>query len=99
MYITISRADVQPMPRLLGRLPRHSKQYAIIRGGEKTKDDRLLDSLEPVDLIAYCNIGRSRYSHLTMYLGDNKIACHSCCRSDNRAYTWDNYCGLERSLT
>jgi hypothetical protein len=81
---------------LLGRLPRRPTNYAALIGDEKTKDDRLIGHLQPGDLVAYWNIARGRYSHLTLYLGSRKIACHSYCRSNDPACTWDNNWDLGR---
>lgn len=57
---------------------------------EKTDDASFVNQLKPGDLIAYFNQDRERYSHMALYLGDGKIACHTYCRSDDPACTWDN---------
>jgi hypothetical protein len=45
-------------------------------------------------VIAYYSQGREGhgggYSHSALYLGNNKIACHTYCRSDKPECTWDN---------
>lgn len=57
---------------------------------EKSEDEKLISTLSPGDLIAYFHKKNKQYSHLTMYLGDNKIACHTYSRSDLKECTWDN---------
>jgi hypothetical protein len=69
--------------------------YAVFIG-EKTTDDSLIAQLSPGDLIAYFSPATGRYAHLTMYLGNDKIVCHTYCRSDEPACTWDNEWDLGR---
>jgi hypothetical protein len=73
---------------LLGRMPKRPTKYADIIGTEKTNSN-LIKNLDPGDLIAYLNIKKGIYSHLTLYLGNDKIACHTYCRFDDPACTWD----------
>jgi hypothetical protein len=75
---------------LLGNIGQAPYKYAQAVGTEKTSDSSLISHLDPGDLIAYWHIAKKRYSHLTMYLGSGKIACHTYCRSDDAACTWDN---------
>jgi len=49
-----------------------------------------IGKLSSGDLIGYFKISENRYIHLAMYLGGNKILCHTYCRSDDPACTWDN---------
>ncbi len=63
--------------------------------GEKTSDESLIKKLDPGDLIAYWNNDKTsmrykRYTHLAMYLGNNKIGSHTFSRSDDPACTWNN---------
>jgi hypothetical protein len=64
---------------------------------EKSNDDTMISRLSAGDLIAYFNVKRNIYSHLTLLLPDNKIACHTYCRSDQPECTWDNDWDLGRS--
>jgi cell wall-associated NlpC family hydrolase len=80
---------------LLGR-KYPGRQYADAFGKEKTSDDTIINHLDPGDLIAYWNVEKKLYSHLTMYLGNGKIACHTYCRSDDPACTWDKNWDLGR---
>lgn len=69
--------------------------------GHKTSDDSLIKKLDPGDLIAYWNNDKDskrykRYTHLAMYLGNNKIGCHTYCRFDDPACTWDKDWDLGR---
>jgi Putative amidase domain len=57
---------------------------------EKSEDDTVVGRLQPGDLIAYFSKAQRRYSHMTLLLEDNKIACHTYCRSDLPDCTWDN---------
>ena len=62
---------------------------------EKSEDDSLVEQivsnqLQQGDIIAYFSKARKIYSHMALYLGDGKIACHTYCRSDDSACTWDN---------
>ena len=54
------------------------------------KSNPPLDRLRVGDLIAYYRASTGRYTHLVMYLGNYKIVCHTYCRSDDPACTWDN---------
>ncbi len=58
--------------------------------GERSTDPGLIGRLRAGDLIAYFNPSRRRHTHMTMYLGNGKIACHTYCRSDLPSCTWDN---------
>jgi hypothetical protein len=63
---------------------------------EKSNDDTMISQLSAGDLIAYFNIKSNIYSHMTLLLPDNKIACHTYCRSDQPECTWDNNWDLGR---
>lgn len=93
-----------PLPSVqLGRYP--NAPYGIVRVAtivEHLKDRRWVEvvardtterehvqALGPGDLIAYKN-RRGRYAHLALYLGGGKIGCHTYCRFDDPACTWDN---------
>jgi hypothetical protein len=80
---------------LLGKKYR-GREYADAFGKEKTNDDSIIRLLDPGDLIAYWNIEKKLYTHLTMYLGNGKIGCHTYCRFDDPACTWDNNWDLGR---
>jgi hypothetical protein len=81
----------QPINRV-----RHTKvAYAKIIA-EKTDDDKFIKQLQPGDIIAYFNVKLDFYSHMTLYLGNDKIACHTYCRSDDPACTWDNLWDIGR---
>ena len=64
--------------------------------GEKSTNDSLINNLSAGDLIAYFSTQSNRYTHMAIYLGDNKIACHTYCRSDQPDCTWDNDWDLGR---
>jgi hypothetical protein len=69
--------------------------YVELIGKEKTKE-KLVNKLDPGDLIAYSGKPKNEnnryldndYGHLAMYLGNDKIACHTFCRSDQPDCTW-----------
>jgi hypothetical protein len=81
---------------LLGRHKLRSTRRVQIIGTEKSNDDRLIGRLEAGDLIAYWNKRLRNYSHLTLYLGGDKIGCHTYCRFDDPGCTWDNRWDLGR---
>jgi hypothetical protein len=54
------------------------------------KRDPQLERIAPGDLIGYYSRPRSRYVHLAMYAGDERIICHTYCRSDAPECRWDN---------
>src|SRR5947209_5180520 len=66
---------------------------------EKSEDETMIDKLQPGDLVAYFNKARKVYSHLTLLLPGNKIACHTYCRSDQPECTWDNDWPLGRGTS
>jgi hypothetical protein len=49
-----------------------------------------IESLSPGDLVGYYKRSGHSYAHLTLYAGDGNIICHSYCRSDDPACTWDH---------
>jgi hypothetical protein len=53
-----------------------------------------LERIAPGDLVGYSSRQRGRFVHLAIYLGDGRIACHTYCRSDDPACTWDNVFSL-----
>ncbi len=69
--------------------------------GYKSSDRSLIRQLQWGDLIAYFRPGLKvpRHTHLAMYLGKGKIACHTYCRSDRPACTWDNDWNLGTTWT
>ena len=66
---------------------------------EKSEDETMIDKLQPGDLVAYFNKARKVYSHMTLLLPGNKIACHTYCRSDQPECTWDNDWPLGRGTS
>jgi hypothetical protein len=68
--------------------------FAKIIAEKRTEDEinkeKLLNSLKPGDLIAYSHSGINDFVHMTIYLGNGKIACHTYCRSDQPECLWDN---------
>jgi hypothetical protein len=54
------------------------------------KGDPRLDRIAPGDLIGYYSRPRGRYVHLAMYAGEERILCHTYCRSGAPECTWDN---------
>ena len=81
---------------LLGRLGKHRSSFARVIGAEKTQDDSHINSLVAGDLIAYWSKESKVYSHLVLYLGNGKIGCHTYCRFDDPACTWDNQWDIGR---
>jgi hypothetical protein len=80
---------------LIEYLTAPSRKWAKILKDKVSKDDArsVMDKMMPGDLIAYSSGGR--FDHLVILLGDdgkhnNKVACHTYCRSDDAACTWDN---------
>jgi hypothetical protein len=49
-----------------------------------------LDRIAPGDILGYFRRSRSSYAHLVLYAGDENIICHTYCRSDDPACTWDH---------
>lgn len=84
---------------LLGRLGKNPTSYAQVIGTEKTKDNRHINSLVAGDLIAYWDEAGQRYYHLTLYLGNGMIGCHTYSRFDDPACTWDKQWDLGNSWT
>jgi hypothetical protein len=72
--------------RMVDWLTTTAKLATVIAVPDKTKPP--IDKLSAGDLIGYKRGGR--FGHLAMYLGEGKIACHTYCRSDDVACTWDN---------
>jgi hypothetical protein len=66
-----------------------AKGWAQAVATDSTDRDHIKKKLQPGDLIAYRN-PRGTYAHLTLYLGKGKIGCHTYCRFDDPACTWDN---------
>jgi hypothetical protein len=58
--------------------------------GRQTTDTRLPAEMQPGDLIAYFDADMNRHVHLVLYLGNDKICCHTYARSDDTSCTWDN---------
>ncbi len=54
------------------------------------KSDPGLDRIAAGDLIGYHKKSTGKYAHLALYAGDGNILCHSYCRSDDPACTWDH---------
>jgi hypothetical protein len=53
-----------------------------------------LDRIAAGDLIGYYKTSAKSYAHLALYIGDGSIICHSYCRSDDPACTWDHQYNL-----
>ena len=66
------------------------KQNFVNVIGDKSEDINLIKQLQWGDLIAYFHPNFGRHTHLVMYLGKGKVACHTYCRSDLPACKWDN---------
>jgi len=73
---------------LIGKLNKKIKYASLL--AEKSEDESLITKLQPGDLIAYFHKAEKQYTHMAIYLGDGKIACHTYSRSDDAACTWDN---------
>jgi hypothetical protein len=73
--------------RLVSHL-RSSAVASVISVRDKTNPH--LERIRPGDLIAYYNKDAGRFAHMAMYAGNGKIVCHTYCRSDDAACTWDN---------
>jgi hypothetical protein len=72
---------------LTGKIKGHPRYAEIV--AEKSEDTADIGALAPGDLIAYFHIGLRTYTHLAMFLGGGRIACHSYGRSDQPDCTWD----------
>jgi hypothetical protein len=57
-----------------------------------------LERIAPGDLIGYHLRSKKSYGHLVMYAGDGNIVCHTYCRSDDGACTWDHLYTLGKDL-
>lgn len=78
------------VPKLVEWLTVKSFVKVVKRGVKVSGDTKLDDFLEPGDLIGYFDTKRDRFGHSALYLGKDKIACHTYCRSDQPGCTWDN---------
>ena len=54
------------------------------------KSDAGLARIAPGDLIGYHKKSAGSYAHMVLYAGDDNIICHTYCRSDDPACTWDH---------
>jgi hypothetical protein len=54
------------------------------------KSDPGLERITPGDVIGYYRKSARSYAHLVIYAGDENIICHTYCRSDDPACTWDH---------
>jgi hypothetical protein len=60
------------------------------------KTDPGLDRIAAGDIIGYHKASTGKYAHMALYAGDGNIICHSYCRADDPACTWDHQYTLGR---
>jgi hypothetical protein len=68
---------------------------ATMVGPSPHEDLTRISKIAAGDVVAYfkppsAQAGGGRYAHVALYLGDNKIACHTYSRSDHQDCKWDN---------
>jgi len=73
---------------LIGKINKKIKYAKLL--AEKSEDESFITKLQQGDIVAYFNKTEQRYTHMAIYLGNGKIACHTYCRSDDAACSWDN---------
>jgi hypothetical protein len=60
------------------------------------KSDPGLERIAAGDLIGYHRRSKGTYTHMAMYAAEGNIVCHTYCRSDDSACTWDHLYSLGR---
>jgi Putative amidase domain len=95
--LDVSMYGISGLDRLLEFIISPARRWATVLAEKVSKDEgrKKIHLMAPGDLIAYSTIGDGRFDHLVVLLGDDgkhneKVACHTYCRSDAKECTWDN---------